>query len=212
MRLVSIQIGAIRQLPADQLGATWETAFIKAPVDGRLRVGARGLAGDAQADRENHGGPEKALLAYSAAHYPRWRDEIGLDSAGGGFGENLTVDGADERTVCVGDVWRIGAVRVQVAQPRLPCSSISRRWGQKELLKQVKESGRTGWYLRVLDEGEIEAGLAIELVERSAPEWTVHRINSLFFAQPLGREDREALVACPALSIEYRTLVEKRAG
>src|SRR5262249_47371619 len=138
---------------ADPLEQPWTSAYYKDPVTGPVKLGRLGLEGDQQADRRVHGGPDMAVLAYSIDHYPVWRRELGIESMGpGGFGENFAVAGRDERTVCVGDVIAIGDARLQVSQPRGPCANISRRWKRADLLKRVTENGRSGWYLRVLDE------------------------------------------------------------
>lgn len=151
------------------------TGFGKLPVTGPVRVGRTNLEGDGQA-WAHHGGPEMAVMAYAADHYPLWREELGWPSLPlGGFGENLSIEGADESTVCIGDTWRIGSAVLQVASPRKPCSKISRFWGRPDLLRRVVDSGRTGWYLRVLQEGQIEAGDRVELAERTHPGWTVLR-------------------------------------
>ena len=154
------------------------TAFGKQPAPGPVHAGHQGLEGDAQADRRYHGGPEMAALAYSADHYPAWRVELDWPALPlGGFGENLSVSGASEQSVCIGDVWRAGSAVLQIASPRKPCHKISAYWGRPDLLLLVQQSGRSGWYLRVLEEGGLSAGDAIELVDRPHPQWSVARAN-----------------------------------
>ena len=153
MRLASVQVGK----PA-QVGEL-RTGFGKRPVPGEVRVGCENLDGDGQADRRYHGGPDMAVLAYSADHYPAWREELAWpDLPAGGFGENLSVEGATEETACIGDVWRVGTATLQIASPRKPCRKISDFWRRPELLKLVQGSGRFGWYLRVLEEGALVPG------------------------------------------------------
>src|SRR5436305_5665028 len=123
--IVSIQVGqptAYEYAGArDGMRRQWTTAFFKLPIAGSVHVGSMGLAGDRQADRENHGGLDKAVLAYSANHYLYWRPHLTLpDMPYGGFGENLTIADLDETGVCVGDQWRVGAVPFVVRQPRRP--------------------------------------------------------------------------------------------
>lgn len=179
----------------------WETGFVKRPVEGPVLLRRENLAGDGQADLRSHGGPDKAVLAYAVEHYPRWREELGLPELGpGGFGENLTVEGQDECSVCLGDVYALGEAVLEVSQPRSPCYKISWRWRRPELLPRVEETGRHGWYLRVLQEGTIEAGQPLTLVRRPYPQWTVRRASDVFRAR---REDTDAaaeLAACPALA------------
>jgi MOSC domain-containing protein YiiM len=178
MRIESVQVGK----PAR--AGEMRTAFGKRPMTGPVHVGRTNLEGDGQADRRYHGGPEMAVLAYAADHYALWRAELGWpELALGGFGENLSVSGATEESVCLGDVWRAGTARLQVASPRKPCVKIARYWGRPELLRRVFETGRTGWYLRVLEEGAVEAGDAVELLDRPYPVWTVARAARVAMAR-----------------------------
>ena len=133
--------------------------------EGRVFVGRTNLVGDGQADLENHGGIDKAVLAYSADHYPKWRRELSLpDMPYGAFGENLTISGLSEESVCIGDTLRIGTVTFEVSQPRQPCWKLARRWRMHELTGLVVRNGRSGWYLRVLEEGWIEASMPVMLI------------------------------------------------
>ena len=125
-RLLSIQVGLPKthgtEDAADPLDEQWTSAIFKQPVKGAVWLGKENLDGDEQADRVNHGGPHRAVLMYAATHYPLWQDELGLnDIPYGGFGENFTSDGLAEDTVCIGDMYAIGASVVQVSQPRSPC-------------------------------------------------------------------------------------------
>jgi MOSC domain-containing protein YiiM len=152
------------------------TAFGKRPVAGPVRVGRESLEGDEQADHRYHGGPERALLAYCADHYLSWRAELSWPELPlGGFGENLSVCGVSEETACIGDIWRAGSALLQISSPRVPCHKISKFWGRPGLLELVWERGRFGWYLRVLEEGVLQAGDEVQLVERPEPELTVLR-------------------------------------
>jgi MOSC domain-containing protein YiiM len=160
-RLVSVQRGRVRDL------GNWTTAFLKEPVLGPVWVESRGVQGDQHADPRFHGGLEKAVLAYSAEHYPAWRAELGLpDMPFGAFAENLTIAGLDETSVRLGDVFDIGEARLQVTQPRGPCVKIARHWERRDLTARVVRTGRTGWYLRVLIEGHVEPGDPVRLFER----------------------------------------------
>lgn len=188
----SIQIGSVRSEgnPAskDLLDRHWTTGFYKQPQTGPVQLTQLGLRGDAVADTRNHGGPDKALLCYAAIHYDRWREEFPqLPLSAGGFAENLTVGGADESSVCLGDTFRIGDCEVQVSQPRQPCWKIARRWGVKTLTKTVTQTGRTGWYLRVLREGDLQPGQRAELLDRPHPDWTVARANDVMFGREVDR-------------------------
>ena len=182
--LVSIQVGKPKNYGFDDAinahDQPWTTGFFKSPIEGPVFVGATNLVGDGQADLINHGGIDKAVLAYSADHYPKWRGELRIpDMPFGAFGENLTVTGLSEESVCIGDIFKIGGVTFEVSQPRQPCWKLARRWRMHELVRLVVHSGRTGWYLRVMDEGWIEAPTPVTLAERPNPEWPIARANKI---------------------------------
>ena len=199
MRIASVQVGKPQRV------GDLRTGFGKRPVPGPVRVGFENLDGDGQADRRYHGGPDMAVLAYSADHYPAWRSELSWpDLPLGGFGENLSVDGAAESTVCIGDVWRAGTAVLQVASPRKPCSKISAFWQRPDLLKQVEQRGRIGWYLRVLEEGTLAAGDEITLADRPHPDWTVARAYEVGIARSRDRASALALSQVAALSDRWK--------
>ncbi len=209
MILRSIQVGVPRSYGAEgadePLDRPWTSAIAKQPVSGAVWVGRLGVAGDMQADRTVHGGPDKAVLAYAAGHYAGWREVLGRTDVGPGwFGENLTIDGAEERTVCVGDRFAIGQARVEVSQPRQPCATLNRRFHRKDMVKLVQEDLRTGWYLRVLTEGWVEGGMAVTLVDRPYPQWPVYLASELMVERSRRREECLRLAACPALSESWR--------
>jgi MOSC domain-containing protein YiiM len=212
MRLESIQVGTPRTYgnpgSTDPLSQSWTSAIRKEPVDGQMWAGREGLSGDHQYDRRSHGGPERALLMYSADHYPRWRSEWGRKDVGpGAFGENLTVSGLTEDTACLGDVYRIGEVRIEVSSPRTPCLTLARRHGIPDLVKTVVENHRSGWYLRVLQEGWLEAEMDVKLVDRPYPQWTVRRAAMVKRQRNDLREEAKLLAACAALQPEWRQLL-----
>lgn len=184
----------------------WTTGFYKRPVSGPVRLTKLGVVGDAVADLRLHGGPNKAALFYSADHYRKWNDDHPeLKMTAGGMGENLTVGGLDETKVCIGDRYRIGNGQVEVSQPRQPCWKIARRWGVKTLTKEVAKSGRTGWYVRVIEEGEIEAGQVIELLDRPHPMWPVSRLNDIMFGREIDRMAVIELMRLPGLAESWKS-------
>lgn len=217
-RIVSVQIGRPGMHVScleDGQDAEWVSSIWKAPVAGRLRLGRTDLAGNGQADLKNHGGPDKAVCCYAAEHYPEWRswlsksdEEFGC----GAFGENFTLAGLTEETVCVGDIYNVGAAVVQVSQPRMPCWKVGRRWERPEMPLEMTASGRTGFYLRVLAEGEVGAGDALSLAERPSPEWTVARVNEALYI----RKDDAALAGqlahLPTLAEAWRRQFRRRTG
>jgi MOSC domain-containing protein YiiM len=145
------------------------------------------------------------VLAYASAHYLAWRPELGLaDLPYGAFAENFSIDGLDEQTVCLGDIFLIGAARVQVSQPRQPCINIARRWRMPDLPERVAATGRTGWYLRVLAEGQVEAGMHVDLLERPCPEWTISRATRAMTLRTRTPAEAAALGQVPPLSQAWR--------
>jgi MOSC domain-containing protein YiiM len=207
--IVSIQVGRPQKLdyerPADGNSRQWTTAFFKSSVRDSVHAGEIGLAGDEQADRKNHGGLDKAVLAYSADHYAYWRGHLQLpDMPFGGFGENLTIAGLDENDVCIGDRWQAGEVLFEVSQPRQPCWKMGRRWQMPDLPKQVIQNGKSGWYLRVLEPGNLVAGTDCALTCRPHPKWTVARASRLLYHEPHNLAGFEELSNLPELSRAWR--------
>ena len=179
------------------------TGFGKRPIAGAVRLSRLNLEGDGQADLRYHGGPDMAVLAYAADHYAAWREELDWpDLPLGGFGENLSIGGANEDRTCIGDVWRAGSAVLQVASPRKPCHKIADFWGRPELLQAVARTGRVGWYLRVLEEGSLQAGDAVDLIDRPHAEWTVRRASEA--ARARRGPEALALAQVPALSERWR--------
>ncbi len=221
-RLASIQVGGPREHGGAEIASAagerpWSTGFYKTPVGGSVVARRTNLDGDAQADLMNHGGVDKAVCVYSLDHYAYWRGVLaahGIERDAvtpGAFGENFSIEGLVEADVCIGDVWRIGDAAFQISQPRQPCWKLARRWGIKTLAAQVIETGKTGWYLRVLEEGPVAAGMAISLAERPCPEWTVARANWVMHEAKGDREAARALAAVVWLSQSWRVEMRRRA-
>ena len=213
--LLSIQVGLPRSFgtpeATEPMDRHWTTGFFKKAVVGPVRVGLANLEGDGQADLINHGGPDKAVLAYSADHYAPWRKELRMpDLPFGAFGENFTVAGQTEAAVCIGDRWALGEVRLEVSQPRLPCWKLARRWRIKDLTLHVHRTGRSGWYFRVLSEGSVTAGLGWQLEARPFPDWTVGRANHLWLHDRGNVVDASRLSAIPSLAASWKEMLSHR--
>ncbi|MCS7025917.1 MAG: MOSC domain-containing protein [Bryobacteraceae bacterium] len=207
--VASLQVGKVRTLESE--GRFWTTATFKEPVVGPVWLSRLGFAGDEQADRKNHGGPDKAALVYSADHYAGWHpDVISQPLPYGAFGENLSVRGMQEADVAVGDIYRLGGATVQVSQPRQPCSKQARRWGVADLVVRINQTGRTGWYLRVLEEGEVQAGDRFELLDRPHPEWPLPLVHEIFHFRKKDLEAARRLAACPALALAWKRELLRR--
>ncbi len=161
MRVVSVNVSLGVQVL--WRGGTVRTGIYKKPTPDRIRIGSLGLEGDEQADPQVHGGPLKAVYVYPSDHYAFWRDELpGTDLPWGAFGENLTVSGISEPAVRVGDRFRIGTALLAATKPRFPCYKLGIRFRREDIVPRFLASGRTGFYLRVLEEGDVGAGDAVE--------------------------------------------------
>jgi MOSC domain-containing protein YiiM len=174
-RLLSVNAGRPQPLGLRR-GQTVRSAIVKAPVAGRVRVEGVNVAGDDQADRSVHGGPDKAVYAYAAEDTAWWEAELGRELGPGAFGENLTVEGVDVTNAVVGERWHVGTVELEVCQPRFPCFKLGLRMGDPKFLKRFTRAGRPGAYLRIRTEGELGAGDAIEVTARPAHGVTVELV------------------------------------
>lgn len=201
--------GRPRAMPAGPgARAAWTSSFVREEVP-ELELEREGPRGNVQVDAINHGGVDKAVLAYAAAHYPRWRVELGRDDLGwGAWGENLVVEDLDEETVCIGDRYRIGDAAVEVSQPRQPCWKLGARWAMPELARRTIETARTGWYLRVVEPGLVRAGDPVVLVARIHPDWSVARATGVFFEG--APEERRRLAGIPVLAAAWRSSLSAR--
>jgi MOSC domain-containing protein YiiM len=214
MRVASVQVGTPRTVGTpdaeDRMERAFTSAIWKSPVRGPVFASALGLAGDAVANTKVHGGVDQALLMYAAAHYPLWRAELGRELSFGAFGENLTVDGLDESSVCIGDLLQIGTLTLEVSQPRQPCATLARRHQVPDMIAIVRGNGRSGWYLRVKTEGRIEAGQTIQLAERPNPSWTVRRAALAYQAREREPASAADLAQCQGLSQAWRARLAGR--
>ena len=208
MKLLSVNVSLPRGVP--HLGKTVSTGIFKEPVSGRIMLRMLHLEGDGQADRENHGGIYKAVYAYSIEHYEHWKRELGrTDFIPGQFGENFTVQGMGEDDVHIGDVFRLGGALVQVTQPRAPCYKLGLKMGMPRFPKLFLVSGRVGFYLRVLEEGEVGAGDVIERVRVDPERMTVSEMNRLLYITPNDRQALERALRIEALSPRRRRAFEE---
>jgi MOSC domain-containing protein YiiM len=208
IRLLSIQVGTPRTEgdPAaeNRMERAFTSAIWKTPVPGPVVVGSLGLAGDAVANTRVHGGVDQAVLMYAGSHYPLWEAELGRPLGPGAFGENLTVEGATEESVCIGDVLEVGSVVFEVTQPRQPCATLARRHQVPDMIALVRRNGRSGWYLRVLQKGQLEAGQTIRVAERPNPAWPVRRAAQVYLAREKEPEAAAELGRCRGLSSGWR--------
>lgn len=211
MRVISVNVGKVRE--AQWKGKTVATAIFKEAVGGRVRVTpGRGLTGDEQANTENHGGELKALLAYPHEHYSEfWNDSLaGTALPPGSFGENLTTQNWLEGGVHVGDTYRIGTAVVMVTIPRKPCYKLNLRLGRDDVVPLYLESKRTGFYLAVVEPGDVGAGDTIQLVHRDPLKITPINIVDLYLGHTHDRELLDRALNLPFATDRMRKALAER--
>lgn len=185
------------------------TGIRKRPVTQPTQLTREGFLGDDVADKKHHGGPDKAICVYSGAHYGAWERELGCTLPPAAFGENLTVAALDEEALCIGDTLRLGEARVQVSQPRQPCRVLALRLERPDLIELVIQSGRCGFYLRVLTEGRVQPTDELRLMEQDPRGVTVARAHRVRHLREDGRAGLDEVLAVPALSASWRTTLQK---
>jgi len=179
MKVLSINVARPRIIISK--GQRISTGIFKQPVEGPVMLRRLNLDGDRQADLSVHGGPAKAVYAYPSEHYPLWQKEFpDMDLPYGMFGENFTTEGLNEDNTNIGDRFRIGEAVVMVTQPREPCFKLAAKFGRDDIIKNFLESGRSGFYLAVVEEGMIESGQTIERIYRDENGVTVGDMNRLY--------------------------------
>ncbi|WP_026073137.1 MOSC domain-containing protein [Nodosilinea nodulosa] len=209
MRLTSVNVG----LPRDVIwkGKTIKTGIFKDPISARVMVRSLNLDGDGQADLTVHGGADKAIYVYPFEHYDYWRSELpDTELTPGIFGENFTVTGLQEEDVNIGDRFQIGAVNLIVTQPRMPCYKLGIRFGRPDMVKRFLDSRRTGFYFRVLQEGEVEAGDAIEQTSRDSNNITVADITRLYVREQTNPELLRRATQLEALPASWRDYFQEQ--
>lgn len=213
MSLSSISLDTLltgRAVPFTRPGS--RSAIAKTPRQESLSITTLGLASDEQGDLRVHGGVEKAIHHYPREHYAQWSAELGkhpLLSRPGAFGENFSTTGWTEADVCLGDRIRAGTALLEVSQGRMPCWKLNDRFEMAQMALRVQESGRTGWYYRVLEEGSVAAGATLELVERRHADWPLQRLSAVLFDK---RVDADTLRQCLELPLapNWRRTLERR--
>lgn len=192
------------------------SAMGKTPVSGPVRITWLGLEGDAVADPTVHGGHDKAIHLFPQEHYHWWRMPLGkhpLLEQPGAFGENFATRGAIEGMLCLGDRFTIGSAIVEISQGRQPCFKLNHRFGNDEVLARAVQTGRIGLYLRVIREGEAQAGDHMVLTERPHPAWSVARMFDLLVAGGARRDPAGVaeLAGMKVLAQAWRSRAEKLA-
>ena len=206
-RLLSVNVGLPRDI--DWKGRTVHTAVWKAPVHGRCCVGRLNLDGDSQGDLAGHGGEQRAVFVYQIESYRYWQEQLKrTDFVHGQFGENFTIEGMPDNSVCIGDRYQIGNAVFEVTQPRVTCYRVGIRMNEPRMPAMLTSSGRPGFYFRVLREGEVRAGDEIVKVGEAEERMTIAEINALLYSPDHARDRLERALQIEALSPGWRTSFE----
>jgi len=197
-------------------GHSVATGIFKEPVPGRIKLRRLNLEGDAQADLEVHGGKDKAVYCYQSQHYEFWKRELpGRDLPFGMFGENFTLDGLLEDSIHLGDRFAVGSCEVIVTQPRMPCYKLGLKFQSDDMVRRFLASGRTGFYVAVLREGEVGVGDEMNLLSRDANAVPVSEITRLYITKRYNKNDLASLsraLKVAALPDSWKQYFAERAG
>jgi MOSC domain-containing protein YiiM len=205
--VLAVSVGGVRDF--DFKGRSAQSAIWKTPVSGRVMARGVNLEGDDQADREAHGGPDKAIYAYAIEDYRWWQKELGRPLEHAEFGENLTTVGIDVTGALVGDRWRVGNALLEVSEPRVPCWRLGVRMDDPTFARRFTEAGRPGTYLRIIEEGDIGADDAIDVVDRPAHDVS---IGAVFRIYTRDRHEAVRLLGVDKISDAWKQWAEKAAG
>jgi MOSC domain-containing protein YiiM len=197
--LRSVQVGRPREF--DFNGRPARSAIWKQPVAGPVAVRGVNLEGDEQADREAHGGPDKAVYAYAGEDLEWWSQQLGRELQAGEFGENLTTEGIDVTNALVGERWGVGTTVLEVSEPRVPCWRLGVRMDDKLFPRRFTEALRPGTYLRIVTEGELAAGDSVQIISRPEHDLTIREVFRIFSHD---RTEAGRLLTVPQLSDPWR--------
>ena len=214
-KVISLQIGKVSSYgnknSKEFLDKYWESASFKEAVTGNVWAGRLGLVGDEVADKVHHGGLDKAIFANSYENYPTWAKFLKLSHIPfGALAENLTISTLHESSVHIGDIHQIGTALLQVSQPRKPCWKISRRWENKEFTKEIFTTGLSGWYYRVLEEGNISSGDEVKIISQNPQRVTILNANIAFANPNQYKEILKQILSIENLALSYEASILKR--
>jgi MOSC domain-containing protein YiiM len=198
-KVLSVNVGTAREFPYG--GRTARSAIWKTPTTGRIAARGVNLEGDEQADRQAHGGPDKAIYAYAVEDARWWGKEIGRPFVHAEFGENLTTEGIDVNDAVIGERWEIGSAVFEVSEPRIPCWRLGVRMNDRLFLRRFTEALRPGSYLRIIVEGDVGAGDEIRIVDKPDTDLTVRDVFRIYTRD---RHEAERLLAVPQMSEPWK--------
>lgn len=205
--IISLNVGKKQTL--EGYGESVSSAIRKEAVNDTVFLSLENVAGDEQADKKNHGGPDKAVCVYSYDHYLFWEEELGRRLLPGAFGENITIKGLVENNVHIGDVFQWGEAQVQVSQPRIPCHKLAKRLRVPNMPKKVIERGYTGFYLRVLKEGHVSVEMPLQFITRSS-EISISYINEIYYLNKGNHDLIRNIAAVPELATSWKEMLLKK--
>lgn len=208
-RIVSVNVGRVGAVLIE--GEAVPTALVKSPVGASVRATALGMFGDKQANPAAHGGPNKAVYGYPVESYAHWRERLAMEIPLGHLGENLSVEGWEETDAAIGDVFAVGGAVFQITRPRSPCAKLRAHLRQPAaFLRDFGVSGRSGYYLRVLQEGDVRAGDPVRLIRPAKPRVTVADL-AIAMADPAAHAGTiRAALALPGIDDDFRESLSKR--
>lgn len=206
--IISLNIGTPQKLRFQ--GKEIETGLFKESVNKPLYLSTINFEGDGQADLKHHGGRDKAVCVYAFEHYPYWEQELAQQLPYGAFGENLTITGLLESDVYIGNIYKIGEALVQVTQPRQPCYKLAYRYHRKDFPFLVQNTGFTGFYVRVLEEGTVSPSDEIKLIEQNEHHITIAFTNEMMHHDKHNIEGIQSILAVDSLSESWRNTFTKR--
>lgn len=208
--IISINVGKPVQVQFNKKEVS--TGIFKTPSDEPLFLSWLNFEGDGQADLVHHGGREKAVCVYPYEHYPYWERELDRALGYSAFGENLTTRGLLETEVCIGDIFQLGEAIVQVSQPRQPCFKLSVKYGAPDMPLKVQETGYTGFYFRVLQEGLVSKTDGLQIIDRHSKAITVSYANQIMHHERDNLEGIARILEVEELSDNWRKTLTKRLG
>ncbi len=207
MKIVSLNIG----MPKNEMFGEKEyfTGLCKKQVNHGLDLRIMGFQSDGVANSKFHGGEEKAVCAYNFDHYAHWEKVLGHPMPEAAFGENFTVSGLDETSIHIGDIFKIGDAQVQVSQPRQPCKTLVARFQRNDFTKLIVQSGYTGLYFRVVEEGVVAPGDELISLENGQGKVTVAFANHIYHHDRKNRDGIKRILAVKALSASWRKSLDE---
>ena len=209
MELISINVSQPKTINYQDNAIV--TGIFKTPINGTVKLTKLNLEGDGQADLKVHGGVNKAIYVYPFEHYDFWKNELNRnDFSYGQFGENFTILGVLEDQIHMGDIFRIGSAVLEVTQPRMPCYKLGIKMQLATFPKKFLKSGRSGFYMKVLEEGEVKAKESFEITHTNDKDLTVRDLWHLVFFDPENTEDAIRALKLPSLGPEWRQPLEQR--